>query len=89
MQHKTKSRTFRRVKVRVVSGTKTSYQRKKPSAPTCPETGQKLKGVPRALPFELKKMPKSSKRPERPYGGVLSSEATRKLMKNKARNLEL
>ena len=89
MQHKTKSRTFRRVKVRTALGTKTRYDRRKPKAGTCSVTGETLKGVPRALPSELKKIPKSSRRPSRPFGGVLSSSATRSLMKKKARELEL
>jgi len=89
MQHKTKSRTFRRVKVRTINGTKTTYQRRKPKAGTCPETGETLKGVPRALPYKMKTMPKTHKRPERPFGGVLSSSAARKKIKNKARELEL
>lgn len=89
VQHKTKSRTFRRVDVKTASGTKTRYDRRKPKAATCPETGEKLKGVPRVLPSELKKIPKSSRRPSRPFGGVLSSKATKALMKKKARELEL
>ena len=85
VQHKTKSRTFRRVKKRTVNGTKTTYEKRKPKTGKCPVTGEKLKGVPRATPNQLKKVPKSSRRPERPYGGVLSSKATRTIMKEKAR----
>ena len=36
-----------------------------------------LPGVPSLLPYELNKLPKSKRRPNRPYGGVLSSEAMR------------
>lgn len=70
-------------------GTKTRYDRRKPSAGTCPVTGEVLKGVPRALPCEMKKIPKSSRRPSRPFGGVLSSKATKAVMTKKARELEL
>jgi large subunit ribosomal protein L34e len=35
--------------------------------------------------LKMKNMPKSSKRPERPYGGVLCSACTRKLLKSKVR----
>ncbi|MCF7866534.1 50S ribosomal protein L34e [Candidatus Woesearchaeota archaeon] len=84
-QHKTKSRTFARVKVRTVSGTKTRFDRRKPSLGVCPVTGETLKGVPRVNAGEMKKIAKSSRRPERPFGGVLSSKATRAIMKDKAR----
>lgn len=88
MQNRTKSRTMRRTKVRTVSGTKTRYDKRKPKLGTCPETGQTLKGVPRARPVDMRRTPKSGRRPTRPYGGVLSSEAARKKIKEKARMLE-
>ena len=83
---KTKSRTFRRKKVRIVSGTKTVYNKRAPKQPVCPVTGQKLGGVPRKTPTQLENMPKTKKRPERPFGGVLSSKAARDVHKEKARN---
>ncbi len=89
MQHKTKSRTFRRQNLRTVSGTKRVYLRRKPKLGRCGVTGQTLKGVPRELPVKMKGMPKTSKRPERPFGGVLSSKAMRFVLKDKARNKEL
>lgn len=89
MQHKTKSNTFREKQVRTVSGTKKVYTRRKPKMGSCPETGETLKGVPRALPGKMKNMSKSQKRPSRPFGGVLSSRATRTRLKNKARSTKL
>lgn len=85
VQHKTKSRTFRRVQRRTVKGSKTVYTRRKPSAPKCAVTGQKLHGVPRGTPGKLKKLSKSQKRPSRPFGGVLSSKAAREEIKKRAR----
>jgi large subunit ribosomal protein L34e len=89
MQHKTKSRTFARKAKRTAKGTKIVYTRKKPTLGTCPVTGQTLKGVPRALPVEMRNMPKTKKRPTRPFGGVLSSKAAREEIKSRARKLEL
>ena len=86
---KTKSRTFRRKQVRTVSGTKTVYKRRTPKQPVCPVTGEKLSGVPRKTTTELKNMPKTHKRPQRPFGGVLSSKAARDVHKQKARNSKL
>ncbi len=83
---KFKSRTFRRVrKVTPGHNNTTHYVKRKPGVATCPVYGTSLSGVPRAKPSEMKKIPKSSRRPERPYGGVLSSRASRELIKNLAR----
>lgn len=73
-----KSRTFRRVKVKTPGGkTITQYKRRKPSKAECGGCGKLLAGVPRELPFKMKTMPKTKKRPERPYGGVLCSKCMR------------
>lgn len=89
VQHKTKSRTFARVSKRTAKGTKIVHVRRKPKLGTCAVTGQKLKGVPRALPVDMRNMPKTKKRPTRPFGGVLSSKAAREEIKSRARKLEL
>ncbi len=84
-----KSRTFRRVK-KVTPGNKdvTHFVKRKPGAPVCAVTGQKLHGIKPATPSGLKKIPKTSRRPDRPYGGVLSSKAMREIIREKARNEE-
>jgi large subunit ribosomal protein L34e len=87
--HKMKSRTFARVNKRTISGTKTVYNRRKPKLGTCSVTGETLKGVPRVLPVKLRKMAISKKRPSRPFGGVLSSRASRTELKARARKLQL
>ena len=88
-QNKTKSRTFARKKVRTINGTKTVYTRRKPKTGTCPVTGEKLKGVPRVLPAGMRNLAKTEKRPQRPFGGVLSSKASRQELKKRARTKEL
>ena len=86
---KFKSRSFRRKQVRTVSGTKVVYLKRKPKLGSCPVTGQKLKGVPRDIPSKIGKLSKSQKRPQRPFGGVLSSKASRMVLRERARSKEL
>ena len=76
---KHKSRTLRRIFVRTVSGNVTKHFRKrKINKSSCGDCGSTLKGVPHAIQSKLKNLPKTKKRPERPYGGVLCSLCMRK-----------
>ena len=78
---------FRKVYVKAPGGAnKVHYRKRKPQRAHCPVFGTVLPGVARELPSKMRNMPKTAKRPERPYGGVLSSKALRVLMKDKARN---
>lgn len=87
---KHKSNTMRKVFVKAPGNTvKVHYKKRKPKKVVCPVHGTPLSGVARATPAKMRNMPKSKKRPERPYGGVLSSRAMRDKMKQKARSLEL
>lgn len=82
-----KSRTKRRVFVRTSGGlTKISYRRRKPKKAHCATCGIVLKGVPREVPYRIKKLSKTQRRPERPYAGNLCSRCTRILIKRKARS---
>ena len=84
---KHKSKTYRKVSVRTPGKkTVTQYRRKKPSKAKCGACKKILPGVPREIPTKMQNMPKTSKRPERPYGGVLCSDCTRALIKHKARS---
>ncbi|MFW6014061.1 MAG: 50S ribosomal protein L34e [Nanoarchaeota archaeon] len=87
-QPRFRSRSLRRVKVTTPGGvTKTVYKRRKPSKPKCGECKRPLTGTARELPSKMRNISKSSKRPERPYGGVLCSSCSRKKQKEKAREL--
>ena len=83
---KHKSRTLRRVFVKT-PGSKTTlhYRKRKPSKAKCADCKQPLAGVPRLLPSKMKNLPKTSKRPERPYGGKLCSKCTRSTIKENVR----
>ena len=82
-----RSRTLRRVSRKTPGGnTVKHYAKRKPSKAKCGECGKLLAGVPRERPFKMARMPKTKKRPERPYGGVLCTACTRKKMVAKARS---
>jgi len=76
-----RSRTYRRIHTRVTI----HYKERKPKIAKCGSCGAKLKGVPRERPYKMQQLPKTKKRPERPYGGNLCSTCMRKLMVEKAR----
>lgn len=83
-----RSRSKRHVYVRTPGGRTTiHYIARKPKVGRCQVTGEILKGVPRASAAERKRLAKTKKRPQRPYGGVLSSRAMRRLVIGEAREL--
>lgn len=82
-----RSRSYRRRQVRTPGGkTVLRYKKKKTSKHVCAECGKLLHGVPRGRPYEINKLAKSKKRPNRPYGGYLCSECVRKVFKKEARS---
>lgn len=83
---KQRSRSLRKVFTKVPGGAiKVHFKKRKPNAAKCGNCGAVLKGIPRALPFRMRSMAKTKKRPERPYGGVLCSRCMREKIMNKAR----
>jgi len=82
-----RSRSLRRLQVKVPGGiTKTHYKKRKPSRASCGNCGAVLGGVLRERPKVLKRLPRTKKRPERPYGGNLCSKCTRLLIIEKVRS---
>jgi len=81
-----KSRAMRRVFRRTPKGVSVlQFKKRKPSKAQCAGCGKTLAGVPRERPHKMQKMPKTAKRPQRPYGGVLCSACTRREIIKKAR----
>ena len=78
---KHKSRTYRRKKIRVAQGTRLHYLKRKPKKNHCAECQRPLPGVPKLRPYQLRKLSKTSRRPQRPYGGVLCSPCMRDKIK--------
>ena len=76
-----KSRTYRRVAVKLTSGIRIHYVKRKPKLAHCANCNATLKGMVRCRPYQLKKKNKTQKRPERPYGGVLCSRCMREKIK--------
>ena len=76
---KHKSRSLRIVHKRT-PGSKNviHYIKRKPKLGMCYRCGDKLKGIKRERPYIMKILQKSSKRPERPFGGVLCSMCMRR-----------
>ena len=75
---KQKSRTFRRAQKRTPGGrTVKTYTLRKPRKLRCSGCGNELMGIPRLRPSRLSSTPRTKKRPERPYGGVLCSRCSR------------
>ena len=85
-ESKTKSRTFRRIRKKLSSNRVVRHFVKKSAGKAiCGNCGIVLAGTNNA---SLKKLTKTQKRPERPYGGVLCSSCSRKLIKSYARSLK-
>jgi len=82
-KHKSR-KAYRKVKV-VAPGNvvKEQYRKKKPKKAKCGKCGKQLAGMPRERPYKMQNMPKTKKRPERPYGGVLCSKCMREKLKEK------
>jgi len=82
-----RSRSLRRLQVKVPGGrTIVHYKKKKPGKAKCGKCGSILKGIPRERHHKIIKLPKTKKRPERPYGGNLCSNCTRLLIIEKSRS---
>ena len=81
-----RSRSLRRRHVRLPGGdTVVHYEKRRPGPAHCALCGRPLNGVPRLRPSELRKLPKTVKRPERMYGGVLCPSCLAKLIKKSVR----
>jgi large subunit ribosomal protein L34e len=77
-------RVSKKIKRRTPSGRSVVRRgKKRPEVAKCAKCGAKLHGMPRRKPSELKKMPKSKRVPNRPYGGNLCSGCMRELFKNR------
>ena len=83
---KHKSRTLRRVYRKTPGGkTRILYRNRKPKKVSCANCGAGLIGVTQMRTVKARNGPKTKKRPQRPYGGVLCGQCSRTLIKNNAR----
>jgi len=85
-----RSRSLRRVYVRTPGGElKIHYEKRRPGPARCAICGRVLGGVPRLRPVELRKLSKTERRPERPYGGVLCPSCLARLLRKSVRETVL
>ena len=76
MRGNRRSRSMARIKTRLPgNGHTTHFIRRNPSYATCPITGQKLHGVPKIRDCQRRKLTKTQRRPNRPYGGRITHTA--------------
>jgi len=81
-----RSRTFRRLQVKAPGGrTVQHYKRREPAKAKCADCKCELQAVPNKRATEMRKLAKTEKRPERPFGGKLCSACMRLMIKNTAR----
>lgn len=73
---------MKKIKKRTPGGkVKIVKRRKKPTVARCAICGAPLHGIPRLEPSKLRKLPKSRRKVNRPYGGYLCSRCMRELFK--------
>lgn len=81
-----RTRTRKRHSKRLPGGASRVFAtRKKPNKAKCALTSEILHSTPRTKGIKDKTIPKSQKRPERPYGGILGSRSMRNIFIQKAR----
>lgn len=89
MRRSLRTRSMIKVKKRV-QGNRTAvhFRRRNPSSAKCGGCGKPLNGVPRLRVTKLKKLSKTKKRPERPYGGHLCTGCSRGVFRERVFGLE-
>ena len=83
-QNYKRSRSLRRLNIRVLGKSVMHYVERKPAKAKCGNCGMALKGVSRKRPKKMHKTNLTGKRPERPYSN-LCSKCMRFLIIEKAR----
>lgn len=79
-----RSRSIRRVKKTTPAGRRVlHYSRRRSGSAKCAVCKKTLQGVPKGTVSQIRKLPKTEKRPERPYGGYLCSNCMKKTIKEK------
>ncbi|MEM0084441.1 MAG: 50S ribosomal protein L34e [Candidatus Methanomethylicia archaeon] len=61
------------------------YENRRPNIAKCAICKSNLRGVPNLPSVKMRNIPKSSKRPNRPYGGYIDHKCLEKLIKKAVR----
>lgn len=81
-----RSKSYKQRYVRTTGGrTKVHYKEKRASLASCASCGRPLGGVPQVKASKLRSLPRSSRMPNRPFGGYLCSACARQAIKEAAR----
>lgn len=64
----------------------TQFRKKKPKQARCANCSRVLPGIARERPYKMKKIAKSQKKSERPFGGNLCSSCARRKIINETRS---
>jgi large subunit ribosomal protein L34e len=84
---KQKSRSKRRIYRRTPGGRVViHYVKRRPSRAVCGNCRTLLAGVPAVRGTEMRRIPKSSKRPERMFGGTLCSPCSKRVIISRSRS---
>lgn len=84
-----RTRSLVRIKRKLPTGKLvTHYQKRRPAPAKCALCKKPLLAVPRETQIKFRNIPKSLKRPERPYGGFLCSACARQKMIEKTPNVK-
>jgi len=81
-----KSGSFRKIFVRVITGTKTTYKRRKNNIAKCSCCGKGLIGISKAFNFKIRNTPKTKKKASRPYSNLCSACMRQKIIKGARKN---
>ena len=85
---KTRSRSLRRVYKRLPGGRLTvHFEKRKPQKAKCASCSRPLSGVARGIASRIRKLAKTERKPERPYGGYLCAPCTRERIIERVRRL--
>lgn len=80
------SRSLKRIQRKTPGGwTVTHYKYKKTGKHVCAICKNVLHGKPRGSIVEISRLPKSQRRPERPFGGMLCSACSRQIISLRAK----
>ncbi|MEM4762504.1 MAG: 50S ribosomal protein L34e [Desulfurococcaceae archaeon] len=82
-----RTRSWRRIIRRTPGGgVLVRYEKRRPSKAKCAICGRELHGVPSLRPYQLAKLAKTEKRPERPYGGYICPQCLSRGLKEAIRS---
>jgi len=82
-----RTRSKKRYRLQLPGGQSgTHYKREKTGRPKCTRCGREISGIPHLVPSEIRRLPASQRKIERPYGNMLCPTCLRDLLKQAVRS---